>query len=263
MVSELHLFTVGVSILQNFGRSDVGKEFSGSDGWYRLPPDSPEQQKFISWARRGERVFDTVLRFVDSDPRRASAELNAFYRFESLAGAAEREVALLATDTGTGLFCARVLEAHLESRGYRVREPIVVRGFGLGYDFFEDALASLMDTIAKTVGKRGDRVYLNATGGFKPETTFAVIAALLHGVRGIYYIHESFQDVVILPAPPLQIEASYLEKLRMLGAEGKQKYLLLDAFGWSEPFISELADRQLVELKSGKVIPRRWIRPLL
>jgi hypothetical protein len=69
--------------------------------------------------------------------------------------------------------------------------------------------------------------------------------------------------VVILPAPPLQIEASYLEKLRMLGAEGKQKYLLLDAFGWSEPFISELADRQLVELKSGKVIPRRWIRPLL
>jgi len=28
----------------------------------------------------------------------------------------------------------------------------MVRGFGLGYEFFEDALASLMDTIAKTVG---------------------------------------------------------------------------------------------------------------
>jgi putative CRISPR-associated protein (TIGR02619 family) len=164
MVSELHLFTVGVSILQNFGRSDVGKEFRGSDGWYRLPPDSSEQQKFISWAKRGERVFDTVLRFVDSDPMRASAELNAFYRFESLMGAADRKVALLATDTGTGLFCARVIEAHIESKGYRVMEPIVVKGFGLGYDFFEDALASLMDTITKTINKSEYRVYLNATG---------------------------------------------------------------------------------------------------
>jgi putative CRISPR-associated protein (TIGR02619 family) len=263
VVSELHLFSVGVSILQNFGKSDVGKESKGSAEWYRLPPDSPEQQKFISWARRGERVFDAVLKFVDEDPRKASAELNAFYRFESLRGEAEREVALLVTDTGTGLFCARVIEAHLESRGYRVREPIVVTGFGLGYDFFEEALASLMDTIAKTVGKGGYRVYLNATGGFKPETTFAVIDALLYGVRGVYYTHESFQDVVILPAPPLQIKTSYLEKLRQLGVEGKQKYLLMDAFGWSEILISELVERQLVELKAGKVTPRRWVQPLL
>ena len=103
MVSELHLFTVGVSILQNFGRCDVGKEFMGSDRWYRLLPDFPEQQKFMSWTRRDERVFDAVLRFVDSDPRRDSIELNTFYRFESLAGVAEGEATLLATDTGTGL----------------------------------------------------------------------------------------------------------------------------------------------------------------
>jgi hypothetical protein len=90
-----------------------------------------------------------------------------------------------------------------------------------------------------------------------------VIAALLHGVRGIYYIHESFQNVVILPAPPLQIEANYLERLKVLGAHGKQKYLLLDVFGWNEALISELTDRQLVELKSGKVVPRRWIQLLL
>jgi hypothetical protein len=54
MVSELHLFTVSVPILQNFGGSDVEKEFRGSDGWYRLSPDSPKQQKFISWTRRDE-----------------------------------------------------------------------------------------------------------------------------------------------------------------------------------------------------------------
>jgi len=81
----------------------LGRSLGGSDEWYRPPPDSPEQQKFISWTRRDERVFDTVLRFVDSDPRRASIELNTFYRFESLAGVAEREATLLATDTGTGL----------------------------------------------------------------------------------------------------------------------------------------------------------------
>ena len=263
MVSELHLFTVGVSILQNFAKSEVGKSFKGSEGWYRFPPDSPEQQKFISWARRGERVFEEVLRFVDEDPRRASAELNAFYRFENLRGKGDREIALYETDTGTGLFCARVIKAHLESRGYRVREPIVVKGFGQGYDFFEEALASIMDALTKTIGRGDYRVYLNATGGFKPETTFAVITALLHGVRAVYYVHESFQEVVILPAPPLQIEATYLEKLKQLGVEGKQKYLLMDAFGWSEILINELVERQLVELKTGKVIPRRWVQPLL
>jgi len=263
MTTELHLFTVGVSILQNFAKSEAGKSFKGSEGWYRLPPDSPEQQKFISWARRGERVFEEVLRFVDEDPKRASAELNAFYRFESLRGRGDREVALYATDTGTGLFCARVIKAHLEARGYRVREPVLVKGFGQGYDFFEEALSSIMDALSKVLGRGDYRIYLNATGGFKPETTFAVITALLHGVRAIYYIHESFQDVVILPAPPLQIKAEYLERVKQLGVEGKQKYLLTDVWGWSEELLSELIDRQLVELKGGKVVPRKWVKPLL
>ncbi|MEM3734682.1 MAG: putative CRISPR-associated protein, partial [Nitrososphaerales archaeon] len=257
------IFTIGVSTLLNFGRSEYGKEFEDSGNWYRLPPDSPQQQKFISWARRGEKVFDKVLDFVNKDPRRASAELNAYYRFESLRGKAEREFILYATDTGTGLFCARILKAHLEDKGYRVREPITLKGFGLGYDFFEEALTSVMDTVAKTVSKAEGKVYLNATGGFKPETTFAVIAALLHGVRAVYYVHESFQDVVILPAPPLQIDSKYLERLKQIGVEGKQKYFLTDILNWDEASINELIDRQLIELRGGKAAPRRWVRPIL
>jgi len=88
----------------------------GGIGFHR----SPEQQKFMSWTRRDERVFDAVLRFVDSDPRRASIELNTFYRFESLAGVAEREPLYLPQTPVPGS-CARVIEAHLESRGYRMK----------------------------------------------------------------------------------------------------------------------------------------------
>ncbi|MEM3734950.1 MAG: putative CRISPR-associated protein, partial [Nitrososphaerales archaeon] len=175
---------------------------------------------------------------------------------------AEREFILYATDTGTGLFCARILKAHLEDKGYRVREPITLKGFGLGYDFFEEALTSVMDTVAKTVSKAEGKVYLNATGGFKPETTFAVIAALLYGVRAVYYVHESFQDVVILPAPPLQIDSKYLNGLKQIGVEGKQKYVLMDLLGWDEHKINELIERQLVELRSGKIVLGKWVKPL-
>jgi len=120
VISELHLFTVGVSILQNFGRCDVGKEFMGSDRWYRLPPDSPEQQKFMSWTRRDERVFDAVLRFVDSDPRRASIELNTFTGLR-VSPVLLRERSLYLPQTPVPGSCARVIEAHLESRGYRMK----------------------------------------------------------------------------------------------------------------------------------------------
>ncbi|MEM4650566.1 MAG: putative CRISPR-associated protein [Pyrobaculum sp.] len=51
--------------------------------------------------------------------------------------------------------------------------------------------------------RREERLtYVVATGGFKPESTFAVIAAYLAGAHGAVYIHETFKDVVELPIPP-------------------------------------------------------------
>jgi hypothetical protein len=52
----------------------------------------------------------------------------------------------------------------------------------------------------------GRLTYVVATGGFKPESTLAVIAAYLAGAHGAVYVHETFKDVVELPMLPLQLE---------------------------------------------------------
>ena len=49
------------------------------------------------------------------------------------------------------------------------------------------------------------QVFLHATGGFKPESAIAVLAA--NHVRGIpiFYIHESFKRLVRIPATPIRL----------------------------------------------------------
>ncbi|MFN3622002.1 MAG: hypothetical protein ACK4TI_03840, partial [Nitrososphaerales archaeon] len=58
-------------------------------------------------------------------------------------------------------------------------------------------------------------------------------------------------------------DSRYLDMLKQLGVEGKQKYLLLDVLGWGEGFISDLVERQLVEVRCGKVSLRKWVKPIL
>jgi CRISPR/Cas system-associated protein Csm6 len=58
----------------------------------------------------------------------------------------------------------------------------------------------------KRARTEGRLTYVVATGGFKPESTFAVIAAYLAGAHGAVYIHETFKDVMELPILPLQLE---------------------------------------------------------
>ncbi len=57
----------------------------------------------------------------------------------------------------------------------------------------------------KRARRDGRLTYVVATGGYKPESTFAVIAAYLAGAHGAVYIHETFKEVVELPMLPLQL----------------------------------------------------------
>jgi len=119
VISELHLFTVGVSILQNFGRCDVGKEFMGSDRWYRLLPDFPEQQKFMSWTR----MRGSSTPYSGSLTATLGGLALSSTRFTGLrvSPVLLRGRPLYLPQTPVPGSCARVIEAHLESRGYRMK----------------------------------------------------------------------------------------------------------------------------------------------
>ena len=267
---EFHIFTVGVSILQNSSSYLKDRGYEDAASWSRLSPTDEMQRKLEGWAYKGAEPFKLVCDLVKSDPKGKSAELNAFlaYLDSNPVTKDSVEIGLYTTDTGNGWFCGMVLYEVLKEMGFTVNEPVRVKHFGLGPSFLQDALAELMDKIARVVvskKEQGLRVCLNATGGYKPEVTFAVITSLALGVDRVYYIHEGFRDLVVLPSPPLTLRKEVVEKLRMLfeNPEGLPKHLLIENLGWKVEEIDDLIFDGLVEERDGIVKLRRWVRKLM
>jgi len=141
----------------------------------------------------------------------------------------------------------------------RLKKPEV--GFE---DEFEQTLFSLIDKVGGDIAdysKKGWRVFIHASAGFKAETTFMVIIGSLMGADLILYRHESFQRVVVLPALKLRIEEELLKELEKF----KQPVPKSVAEQWMlSPYeLTELRDLgYLKETPSGYVL-REWIKKYL
>ncbi|HIP57569.1 MAG TPA: putative CRISPR-associated protein [Ignisphaera aggregans] len=275
----LHLVTVGTSVVRNAERctdidEDVRKRLLA---WAAARPDSGEDVEAGNQAYPASREFQAVMKCLTSDPRRYSAELNAFIGYlQRLAQQGVKGVnhiiTLFSTDTGVGWFSARVIEEYLKSfvdtdlfttwgvEGHRiaeVRPPIRVEN--LGRDFSEGMInlvakvRSEVERFRQDVGKRigfeNVRIVANLTGGFKPESGALLAIAGLIGIDSVYYIHEVFRDVVELPILPLRIDPA---------AEQLLLNALNDRVGDLE---KRLLDRLGLSLEKGKLSP--WSKKLL
>ena len=223
----LHLITVGTSVIRNASSYDgISGDMRGKlIAWSKALPGSSEDIEASSRAIPGADEFKAVLGFVSDNPRRASAELNAFIGYlEYLSNNGIRGIrhyiVLLSTDTGAGWFSTRILEEYLEDvRGQDLSkiwgiEGHVVEGVEahrvekLGVEFSEGIL-NLIAKIKKimlSTSDRYDRVLANLTGGFKPESAAILVAAGLLGIDTVYYIHEAMKNIVELPVIPLRVD---------------------------------------------------------
>lgn len=199
--------TVGVSLLQNASRAGVDV--------------------------KGPGAAERLRGFVSSNPAGASAELNTLLgvkrRWPGLFG--DVEVVFYASDTEDGRLVASVLEGAvcgvLEAGRCAAGSKVVE---GLGVDF-ERGLLNLAVAVAGDVKRArgsGRLPYVVATGGFKPESTFAVLAGYLAGAAGAFYMHETFRDVVALPYVPLAPHPA----LSAFVEGGLDAYGLARALGW-------------------------------
>lgn len=266
---QVHVFTVGTSVLRNIAGDRVAGVLrrAGVDPSvaYSLHPEDPAQARLEELAE-DERVVGEVAGRVVENPRAYSAELNAFMAFVEERGlGGGLSVVLLHTDTGSGLFSSRVLGEALRRMGYGVERSVRVAGFGLGAERMMEALANLMDEMAGVKLRHGgSRLYLNATGGYKPESAFAVVSALLLGYNAAYYIHEAFRGLVVLPSPPLELRGDYRRRLgALLGLGSAPLSYLFDNEGWGQADVEDLVERGLVALEGGVVRLREWVRVLL
>jgi len=253
-VVNCHLVICGTSIIDNYSRiptiPDEDKRICENDHEL-LERSSPANTFFLK-----------VYEYLKRDPWRASAELNAMRKY--LENGLVNEVYLYHTDTGRGRFCATILEKYLRDI-YMLQkiESIRVEGFGVK-EYFEDGLVNLLDKLMDKIQKLtkpGNKIYLNATGGFKPENAITIIAASLLNINEIYYIHEKFIEPIKLPILPITINPKYTKLLKELHQEHKlhgftPKTRIEKEYG--SEIINELKERNLVKEENGKIILRKW-----
>ncbi|MEM1875156.1 MAG: putative CRISPR-associated protein [Candidatus Hadarchaeales archaeon] len=180
MTINAHIVTTGTSLLANV-RREIGKEPS-----------------------EGE-----LLSFVKRDPRKASAELNTLLPLLEEKKDKQHYVYLLHSDTEEGRLCAKILQSFLSQLKLRIYvESVEISGLGDPKNF-RHGLAKLFEKVVELIRAhylQNDTVYVHATGGFKPETAIALLASNLPGIGApVLYIHESFREVVRLPAMPVRL----------------------------------------------------------
>ncbi|MDK2373340.1 MAG: putative CRISPR-associated protein [Candidatus Korarchaeota archaeon] len=210
-MAETHVITCGISLLTNTIRS-MRDEPSPSIPEEKLR--SLSNPKTLSHAlgslSSGERraLEEAMLSNLRRDPRRASAEMNAFLGYMDEYSSEVRDLHLLVSDTDAGKLVAKILDEYLTESGYNVSKHVVT---GFGSEDFDAALKELREVVGSIVRRSGD-VVLNLTGGFKAEIAALSVLAAESGLR-TYYIHEAARKIVILPtASQLKVRVTKWEK---------------------------------------------------
>lgn len=204
MAGWAHVILVGASIVTN----------AFKDGLIELSTPRLEEELSRDDALR-ERLERILLEYVEHDCRRASAELNTCIDLimEGHVGGRQQWCYLLSSDTNIGRLCNNVLAAYLRELSRErldgrlaVLDPVIIQFLG-DPERFNDGLANLFEKIVEIISyhrKQGDSVFVHATGGFKPETAIAVLAANMPTTGApIFYIHEHFNRLIRIPAMPI------------------------------------------------------------
>jgi putative CRISPR-associated protein (TIGR02619 family) len=207
------IVTVGTSLLTNRDDRPWG-------GWMRNDP-LPNQEVVDNW-------------LMDSDPKKASAELNTLHTI----GVDETDhLRFLHSDTPEGAFCAEILCTYARKKwGVRNADTISVASLGYEYgNFAQKGLRSLVDVALKSLKdaeKRQLTPLFCATGGFKPEIAFLNLLGALMNVE-VVYMHEYFREVVRLPSLPLKWDDGYvLEREAFFQWIDSEPRRLRDAESW-------------------------------
>ena len=202
---RIHIVTVGASLLANAANSEEIKNMLGAS---RI--DQIEERLRGGEINRNE-LFIKLNRFLEQRGDEASAELASMAKFLK-----EKKVDfayLLYTDTEVGDLCSRVLSSYLRKRYELDVEAVKVNGYRDEVAFSREGLANLAMKVWDLIKrhKESDRVYVCATGGFKPETAIVTLIANLHGVS-VYYRHETFRTHVAIPGLPVEWRYQLMKK---------------------------------------------------
>ena len=224
-MAETHLVIVGTSVLRNGLRELGSPEAASCPGGGSAArcsdlvaacadPQRLDRERCKALQGDGE-CLGLLTCLVSKNPFRMSAELNAMDWVVKDKCGNVRRIVLFASDTPEGRAAADVLSRFFgtECPGVEVVAETVT---GLGGEFWPGLLnltRSLARWARRAFYQDNDIVYLNATGGFKPEAGMAILAAMLAAPVVPYYKHEAMKETVILPQIPLRVDEGRLRVL--------------------------------------------------
>lgn len=189
-MEQLHVITVGISLLTNF-----------------------ERARGLNRTQSLRKAAD-LDKFLASDPRAASAELNALIGLlgdESELGK-NIGVSLVYTETRESKLCAGALKRYFTKKGVHVSE-LKLRGVELpavggddlaerkklaerGLEEFRDKVNDHISRLKRQ--KPLLKIFFNATGGYKAEIAILYALGKTLGIP-VYYLHETYKCVIDLP----------------------------------------------------------------
>ncbi len=227
--TEIAITLVGTSILRNFVRNKSHPCLNANN----LRQVETSRTCDCSCVRD---LLSELYNFVRSQPQAASAELNALLSY--IEHLKERDLLpnefnfkLLVSDTCAGSIAGLVLKEFLlndfqEVAGINVNvraEVLKVRD--LGVNFYKGLLnlfcyVSYILNCYRDTSDEKVTFSANLTGGFKPEGAYVLIPLSANAlkVKAVYYIHENFRDLVILPILPTTINLKQANCLTHAGA---------------------------------------------
>ena len=196
-MNKIHITSVGASIITNFKRENPTIEI----------PLIDEDRKFENlWTDKNK--FNLILDYVNDNPYKASAELNALKEF--IINENVNEVHLIITDTFVGKITSEIIKNFLSTKNIKCTGKTIPGYYKEVANSEEDAeekfvkgLSDLRDSLISYIKEKNksdpnDEILINATGGFKPEILILMLVGSLTNSR-VYYIHEFFKRIMFLP----------------------------------------------------------------
>ncbi|BAJ50610.1 hypothetical protein CSUB_C0752 [Candidatus Caldarchaeum subterraneum] len=200
----IHIVTVGASLLTNALREKTLTS---------LPQHLQNQPDVENALKKGEinkqNIVKELLTYIEKKGQEASAELSSISEY--MQKKKVDIVHLLHTDTEVGEVCATALQQHFWQKGINASKERI-EGFRTEQEFYERGLQNLLLKTHDLIKKyRDERVLLNATGGYKPETTALSLVAFIMG-KPVYYRHETFKTTITLSPLPIDWKSDILDQ---------------------------------------------------
>lgn len=219
---HFHVINVGNSIITNYQKMS-------EDG--RVDGLSHRDEKAWQLLLSDKGFMKSIAEFLRKNPKESSAELNAFERYleKKNINPSLCEVYLVGTDTASNSVARKALEDYFRSRKVVFLSPKEVEGGFSGKEFDTDGaqiglaggVVDMIDSLVSVMEKKkneGYEVAVNPTGGMKPHVITCALVGFMTACE-VYYIHEEFENLMVLPPLFYLPRGREVEVLKKLGSK--------------------------------------------